>query len=571
MAEQRQDNPTPSEDTAGLSIQEFRNSQNVVLAVAAAFGLSLLMIIVIVINLVLLFTSSSHNPIMPGIIGGMSVVPIFGITAGVYFLKRPRKITINPQGLVITGTMSQKQITWQEIADVEIKEVESIADNWIKTFSGQSAVQKKRIVLRDGSQRQIGVIDGNIERFDSLAAMIVSYSSQIQNKPVYDSGLQKNRTMASRKKKMRLNLGVGIFLCLMAIASIVVFSVDYRDKQALEKQGKSADATIKRIYMYNVTPRLEYTFTTADGESYSKDVMVKKEFYGQWKEGQIIPVRYVPANPDNSRLLRGNVEEMDIPFPIMIAGEVIILAIAIGCVCMYFLKIVDIKHENGKWIIVRLNDPELSIAALTSSPAAVMQPQNVQVQTVPAAVPVVSLPVQSQQYTTVLQGKQKLPGGLKAIGILNIIFGLLGILWNGFQVISVLIIILSSKTVPSQPEVLPDWDWILYGPGFSLLCACILCISGIGILQFANWGRILAVMAATGKLILGLYQMIDIIFTPLKMSESEQEYIIIASKMFACFIVFLTLIYPLIVLILLNRRSTRQSFQGNKDIQKNTI
>jgi hypothetical protein len=556
MTEQMQGNPGSSDSIPLVPVREFRNTQNILMTVTASFGISLLMIIVIAVNLYLLFLSSSNKPMMPGLIGGMSVIPIFGIAAGIYFLKRPRKIIISSDGVAIVGLISRKDIPWPDIADIEINEAESIADNWVKTFSGQSAVQKKRVILRDGSRRQLGTIEGNIEEFDTLMAMIISNSSQSRGKPVFDAGLQKNRTMTARKKKMRLNLGLGLFLSLMAIASMVVISVDHVSQKTLETQGQAIDAVISKHYKYNVTPRLEYTFTADDGKSYTKDAMVEKTVWEQLKEGDTIPVKYVPSNPDNSRLLKGYVDDFDVPFPLMIIMGGAILALGAGCACMYFLKIVDIKHENGKWIIVRLNDPELLIAP--SSPVPAVAPQ-IQTQAVPVFSPV----AQSPQCPAAPQGKQKLPGGLKAIGILNIIFGSIGILFNSFRIVFVLAYMINPEAFPFSIEMTGNSGWILAGHSLALLCALALCISGIGILRFANWGRILALTVVSIKIIMGLWEIAGVFRLPVVETVSqEQAFIINTSKAFYIFIAMLVLIYPVIVFILLNRRSTRQCFRN---------
>lgn len=554
-----EDRPNISPSTG--QTYEFRNPQDCAVGIAFAFGISLLMIIVIAVSLFSLFTSSSHKPLMPGIIGGMSVIPIFGIWTGIYLLKRPRKIIAGPQGVVIVGLTGRKEIPWSDIADIEIKEVENVTSQWVKTFSGQSAVANKCIVLRNHANRQIGAIDGNIENFDFLTATITSYCSVTQGKSVYDADLQKNRTIASRKKKMRLNLVLGLFLFLMAIASMTVISIDHFQKQALENEGLSADATIKRIYIYNVTPRLEYTFSTPDGKSYSKDVMVSKELYDQWKEGQIIAVKYVPSDPDNSRLLRGHVEDFDVPFGLLIVFGIVIVAIGAGTLCMYYLKIVDIKHENGKWKIVRLDDPEPVMAQSPTAAAFVgtIIPQHQEAQQ--EAIPMNSPELQTIQQPVASHEKKTLPGGLKAIGILNILFGSLGAMWNGVRIILLLLLVSRPDDVFLPIMIPEEWGWVMASHSFALLCAVGLCISGIGILRLANWGRILAICAAAAKLALGLWDMFDVMRISTGDVDSQQQTIAAAVKGGYVFVVVLTLIYPVIVLILMLRRSTRQCFQ----------
>lgn len=100
------------------------------------------------------------------------------------------------------------------------------------------------------------------------------------------------------------------------------------------------------------------------------------------------------------------------------------------------------------------------------------------------------------------------------------------------------------------------------------LLALLFVISGIGILLFKNWGRILAIVVAAVKLLLCFKDIVLMIFAISAGAEtmaSEQRFVFNVTTGLCVFFVILTMIYPAVVFVLLLRKTTREVFR-KKDI-----
>ena len=94
-----------------------------------------------------------------------------------------------------------------------------------------------------------------------------------------------------------------------------------------------------------------------------------------------------------------------------------------------------------------------------------------------------------------------------------------------------------------------------------MVMSLLFVISGIGILGFNNWGCIVATIGASGKLLLGLTEIVSTCLSDIEIGDSEQQYIFGLARGFIIFWVVLTMIYPAIAVVILQRKSTREVFR----------
>jgi hypothetical protein len=306
---------------------------------------------------------------------------------------------------------------------------------------------------------------------------------------------------------------------------------------------------------------MEYSFAAPDGKKYSKNVMVDRKYWDAVENNKTVPVKYLPANPRNNKLSSGQVEDTEMPLPVIIVMSVIVGGIGLLSVCMYFLKIADIKIENGRLRIIRENQVELSptTTALLDAAGSAYTAQQSKPQVPESSPAVTAAATQSETYG--ISPHRVLPGGLKAIGILNIAFGGLGTIWNLGRLLLAYTLTSNQVSIAENVELEINLAWVLIGHGIASLIAVLLVISGIAILMFLNWGRILALIAASVKLLLGAIEIISVSLSPIETADTEQQFIAHIVKVFYVFFIILIMVYPVIILVLLRRRSTRELFK----------
>jgi hypothetical protein len=537
-------------------ILEFRNSQKVGLHVLMALGASFFMIIIITLNLFIMFLSNKQSIFTPGLIGGLSVIPIMGIAAAIFLLKSPVRVVLDDAGLTLEWLIRRKTILWNEIFEIQIKETDGSV-TWWGSFAGKKDQPKERLLLFDRNGRKFAEIPANVKPFDVLIREIHKRTSAVQGVSTFNIDKQTSLEKSARSKKRRLLLVAGVPLAALGIAFGIMACMTEHDKRLLEKDGRIIEAAVDRRYIYNITPRLQYSFTTPDGLSFSNNVMVEREYWDQIENNQTVSVKYLPAKPANNHLVSGQINSSDFPLPLSIVMSLFITILSIACIIMYFLRISDIKFENGRFKIIRENQIELSpavssLAQTSGSPSAAYVSQYQE----PVPLPVIL------EQPTVVSHLKKLPAGLKAIGILNIVFGSMGVLWNASRFFIAYVIAFQAIEIAQNIELKINPAWILMGHGFAVLVALAFVLSGIVILLFHNWGRILAIICACVKLILGSVEIVSTLFFSDEITNPEQRFVASVATAFYIFFVLLTMVYPVIVLVILRRSSTREVFRS---------
>ncbi len=526
-------------------VLEFKNSRKVGGLIAAALGFAFLMIALIVFNLFLMFVSNKPHTMMPGLMGGMAVIPIMCIGAAIYLARTPVRVLIGSNGLTVEWLIRCKVFSWNNIAEIQFSPPSQASIWFDSAFHKQKTNSQECAVLLDSNGRKLVVLPSNMEQFNVLVKEIHGRIAALKGDSVFDADKQLGREIQKRKKSRVLMLVIGIIFPALGITFMIISLNDYRNARQLEKDGVTIDAAVTKHYIYNVTPRTKYEFTASNGKSYSNDVMVDKDSWYDIKEKGTVSVKYVPSNPNNSRLINGQIDANDMPLPLAMVCAVAMTAMGCGGLAMYFLHISDIKFTNGRFKIIRIYDAQLSpSAAILVGGAPALEAKVSQL--------ILDVPKQPPS-------GQKLPAGLKAIGILNIVFGSIGLLWNIGKIVFLLLIVAGMF---KKLELLDTKgvSLLLVGHGLSAALSLLFIISGIGVLGLWSWGRLMGIVAGYGKLAFGVITIMTTTLTTEQMADQQQQFVYNLTKVFSVIFILLAMVYPVVAVILLQRHSTRQLF-----------
>ncbi|NIU25986.1 DUF3592 domain-containing protein [candidate division KSB1 bacterium] len=446
---------------------------------------------------------------------------------------------------------------------MELKEP-GVFHNWVSSMKGKSETASEILVIFDPNGKKLFEIGDNIENFSVLMEQIRQRSSDASGKTTFNAREQIQKKIHRQNKNRILLLVLGIIFAGISITLLVVSIVASHNKQLLKTEGRIIEAAVTRHYIYNVTPRLEYSFTTEGGETFSKNVMVNKAYWETLEENGTVPVRYLPSNPKINTLAFDDANDSDIPLVIAVPLCLVVCFFGGTCIVMYFLKITDLKFENGRFKVLRVGDVEskfvseaLEHGGETADPSEKLN--------LPEAIPV--KPVMVYETETEEIQISSLPKGLKAIGVLNIVFGGLGFLWNVMKILLAVIFINNPDLLVFNIALPEKMLLIFLQHLFAAVLALLLIVSGVGILLWKNWARILAVVVVIGQLVVGLKDVMVVLFSVKSGTEGlapDQVFILKVITGFYTFLVILTMVYPAVVLLLLQRRSTREVFRRFK-------
>ncbi|MGC1274059.1 MAG: DUF3592 domain-containing protein [Planctomycetaceae bacterium] len=259
----------------------------------------------------------------------------FGVAIGL--MRSPRRVTVGSTELVVEGNDGVRRWTWNEIG-------------WATIGMGALSYQRQ-LTIFDVRGKKLVTLGTAFDDFDGLAESI---KATIDRKP--DNVAAQVQSRKAKKTGASMILGGVAFLAL-AIANGVNARLEQSDAERLTSDGKTIDATIKRHYLYNITPRLEYEFTTPDGKTVTRDAMLRQDAWNSLDGATTVPVRYVPDDPDNNRLVAGEVaNETGSPVTNLL------LSVAVGMLSLFFLTVgvlqyrgwdVDLDSKTGKVSIQR--------------------------------------------------------------------------------------------------------------------------------------------------------------------------------------------------------------------------
>ena len=488
--------------------------------------------LLLIATFLLMLSSPSHSPYMPGVIGGASVAPIFMIGLAIVRLRNPLRVVVDARGLLLERRITPLFIRWSDIAEV--------ARDRTSEIGGQNP--KDVLILRGEGGRVLARIVGTLPRLPALVAEVESRSALARGAPTYDRdrSIEQRRRKARRGARLLVVAGVifaplGLFVAGQSLNTLT-------HKRSLAREGVDVEARIVRHYRYNITPHLEYAFEDAHGRTFQRDVVMEPAAWEALAGAETASVRYLPSDPDWS-IIEG--EEIATPEgpPIIIAGALCTL-MGVGFFVLGVLGI-DLRVEGGKLKFKRICD--IGDDLLPDSGSA----------SVPEARP--AAPVRTAMRSAPLPAAtSRQPYGFRILGTLNIVFGLLGTAVNAFRLWIVSTFAGKTWTQGEMSFQFPEanrWVWLQHGTNLAL--AVILLLSGIALL--ASWpsGRRLALTAAVGQVITGLIAVAAAIYLATQGTDdlpADDRIGVIARVVGALIVELLGLVYPTILLILLGRR-----------------
>jgi hypothetical protein len=256
-----------------------------------AGGLSALLI-ALAVFLSHLFVPPEKQTPFPIFIGTCVVLTLIAISAignAIWLLRSPNRVELWPEGMVIVLPLSCKKILWTEIGKIETDKRE-----W--PMMGQ---ETRLLVLYGTLGGKLATITDRIAEFDGLVTAVQARVAPAADKPVADARLRRSKPVAA---------GFFVFGILMTAATIFIGVEGWRTKTNLElmqSEGREIQAAVVKHYIYNVTPRIEYSFTAADGSKYTRNTEMTRAAWDLSQNRETVDVRYVPSNPDFSRLVEG--------------------------------------------------------------------------------------------------------------------------------------------------------------------------------------------------------------------------------------------------------------------------
>ncbi len=532
---------------------------------------------ILLVMFVAIATAGPGKSSSPTFIGALSIVPVFAFLYAIRLMKSAVRVTVAAAGITLHGFASRKYISFSDIVS-------------LKRNKQQGVESVDIVIICDAKGKELGRISSILTGFPQLVQLIEDRSAMAVGHQTYD----RDKDMTERKntdvRKLRRN---GIILIVFAFFSLALGTwgaVEYYFKSQLHNHGTEIQAKIVRHYMYNVTPRLEYSFKAKDGSEHSNDVMMGQSAWDALKNAKTVKVKYLEASPSWNSLAAAASDTDDNLLMIIIglAGIIIFAPIAIIA-----LKGYDVVSENGKIFVRKAGDisdqfeseenqgpsgtPPPMPQFLPSRPEdaaggreEVPQGASEAISRIDipetAALPLPPLPGPSAGSPAVPLVDNKTPGGIIAFGIINIVFGLITLMVNFFRVVFAA---LSNSDTMNLGDMQFEFDGFIMVVFalFSSGAAMLLLISAPGLFKMRKWGRTLALIAGWWTIAMDIAGIAATIIPAISAGTDNLGQIpkapyvagIIGSVIFS----LILMIYPIVMVLVLSKRDTKQLFNQN--------
>lgn len=292
--------------------------------------------------LLILTPAKPGDDLMPGILGGVSVVGVALVLRGVFLLRTTARVVIDPTAIHMGTWLATRSVAWNEIDHIEQDKRSSLM--------GSETLRVVRLV--DSTGRCLAVIDEAIAGFDDLAAEIAARSSRVAGHATFDTTDDEQRRIAREvRKSRRLALGFALFTLAMGAALCAGIHEELHVRR-YATDGVRVDAQITQRRMVNVTPHVEYSFRDEAGQTHVRDAMmwVGPE-WDKLEQQETVPVEYLRSDPTWNRLVAG-----EDPGP-QFGGKFLLICAGglIMCGTMFVMTLLgyDLKTENGVTTVSR--------------------------------------------------------------------------------------------------------------------------------------------------------------------------------------------------------------------------
>ncbi|HEY7088976.1 MAG TPA: DUF3592 domain-containing protein [Tepidisphaeraceae bacterium] len=277
-----------------------------------------------------------NDNMMPGLIGGLSVIGVGLIARGLFLLRSTRRVVLDSEGVHLETYLSRQSVPWGEIDHLERDKKSSML--------GTETHKVIRLVGKNG--KPLASIDESIDNFEALASEVTVRSTAATGRVTFDVAEDEQQNLTREKKKLKFVTWVFGLFTIGMVAALIAGINEAMHVRRFATEAVTVDARITNRRMYNVTPHVEYSFTDAQGRTFTKDAMM---FQGPaWdaiQDAQTVPVEYLRSDPSWNRLVRG-----EDPGPQFGGNFLWLLAaglVMFGSLFIFTLLGFDLKMENG--------------------------------------------------------------------------------------------------------------------------------------------------------------------------------------------------------------------------------
>ncbi|MCB9849455.1 MAG: hypothetical protein H6817_01980 [Phycisphaerales bacterium] len=544
-------------------------------SVALAFGFGLLMLVatgfMIILELLSHKNTAGPNPAVTcvAVMGAMAV--LYGIT----LLRSPVRAIVSHDGLTVEHLIARKRMTWADIAELQRRSDQGLSDLGTRT-SNKKAKTKRVLVIKAESGKTLARVTEDLKHFNLLVTEIEQRSSAARGEATYDFAKQADRLLVSQRRQKRW-LGIaGVAMFLIGLVGGAFSWQNHKMHERLANDGEHVDAVVQRQYMFNVTARIEYTFTDERGAQHTRDVGMDRDVWNELAEGDTVLVRYLPDDPEYNQLVVGE-EEPEFPFALEFGSLVVIGVLGLVCLLSSLFGIADIKSDGGKVRAVRVGDvteawtlPPMASPVAGFSEAYTSDDHALEYDEVaPEVVEAEYEEAWPEEY-----GEDApppvMPTGLKVVAIMNMVMGGLGVIGNGMRILLARYFLsgghsfnLGDRSLEFDPTQINMTEvYALHCT--ALVLALALAISGIGVLRMRRWGRWTAVISASLRILMGVHALAISLMAFSKDFGAWGDHGMAARAGMAgaCAMELFFMAYPVVVLFVLCRRSTSEFFHA---------
>jgi len=285
--------------------------------------------------LTVLSKPSSKTNIMPGMIGGLSVIGIGLIARGVFLLRTVQRVIVDSAGVHVEGFIGRQTVPWGHIAQLQ-RDKKSL---WM----GDKTYQV--LTLKDTAGKTLTTIQDNVEHFEDLIQQIESESSRVRGSATFDPSADEQRRLKKERRTHRwTTIACGAFALFFGAILIVGINEELHTRR-YASDGATTDAQILRRWMVSVTPRIEYSFLDERGQSHQRQAMMDQPDWDLLEGQKTVAVEYLRSDPSWNRLVAGEKQETSFggKFLFLSAGGTLLLS-------AFFLMLLfgfDVKVEDG--------------------------------------------------------------------------------------------------------------------------------------------------------------------------------------------------------------------------------
>lgn len=153
------------------------------------------------------------------------------------------------------------------------------------------------LLLRNHRGRKLARIDNQLEDFSLLNRTLRILVDQAHGRTEASDPLDREVRLRQREKQSRSALIVGLVMLGLGLVALVWGGYDKWQYRQLQEHGVKTRGTVKRLYHpTHIAYRLEYEFQSEQGQTYSRDVLLKESAWRGLSVGDQLMVKYLPSN-----------------------------------------------------------------------------------------------------------------------------------------------------------------------------------------------------------------------------------------------------------------------------------